>query len=56
MTLQLKETPIPSEMTARLPALESLRTQLLSNIVTIPSGRLLVRAARSDEDLSAQGD
>lgn len=45
MTLQLKETPIPSEMTARLPALESLRTQLLSNIVTIPSGQLLVRAA-----------
>lgn len=45
MTLQLKDTPIPSEMTARLPALASLRAELLSHIITHPAGQALVRAA-----------
>ena len=45
MTLQLKDTPIPPEMTARLPALASLRAELLSHIITHPAGQVLVRAA-----------
>ena len=45
MTLQLKDTPIPPEMTARLPALASLSAELLSHIITHPAGQALVRAA-----------
>lgn len=45
MTLQLEDTPIPPEMTARLPALASLRTELLSNIITLRTGQAVVRAA-----------
>lgn len=45
MAHQLRETPVPPEVAAHLPALESLRTELLSNIVTIQLGQPLVRAA-----------
>ncbi|WP_332859943.1 RES family NAD+ phosphorylase [Janthinobacterium svalbardensis] len=45
MAHQLRETPVPPEVAAHLPALESLRTELLSNIVTIQSDQPLVRAA-----------
>ncbi|MBE3025020.1 hypothetical protein [Janthinobacterium sp. GW458P] len=45
MTLQLQDTPVPPEMAARLPALASLRAELLSNIITHPAGQVLVRAA-----------
>ncbi|WP_426054351.1 hypothetical protein [Janthinobacterium sp. PSPC2-1] len=45
MTLELEETPIPPEMAARLPALASLRAELLSHIITHPAGQALVRAA-----------
>ena len=45
MTPELEETPIPPEMAARLPALTSLRAELLSNIITHPAGQALVRAA-----------
>ena len=45
MTLQRKDTPIPPEMTARLPALASLSAELLSHIITHPAGQALVRAA-----------
>lgn len=45
MTRQLKDTLVPPEMTARLPALASLRAELLSHIITHPAGQALVRAA-----------
>ncbi|AQR69764.1 hypothetical protein BZG29_16605 [Janthinobacterium sp. LM6] len=45
MTPALQETPIPPDMAARLPALASLRTELLSNIIILPAGQALVRAA-----------
>ena len=45
MTLELEETPIPPEMAARLPALASLRAELLSHIITHPADQPLVRAA-----------
>ena len=45
MTLQLKDTLVPPEMIARLPALALLRAELLSHIITHPAGQALVRAA-----------
>ena len=45
MTPELEETPIPPEMAVRLPALASLRAELLSNIITHPADQPLVRAA-----------
>ncbi|MDN2674881.1 RES domain-containing protein [Janthinobacterium sp. SUN026] len=45
MTSELQETPIPPDMAARLPALASLRTELLSNIIILQAGQALVRAA-----------
>lgn len=42
---ELQETPIPPDMAARLPALASLRTELLSNIIILQAGQALVRAA-----------
>ena len=45
MTLELEETPIPPDMAARLPALALLRAELLRNVVTLPAGQFLVRAA-----------
>ncbi|MGK5004653.1 hypothetical protein [Janthinobacterium sp. LB2P70] len=45
MKLELEETPIPPEMATRLPALASLRAELLRNVVTFPAGQALVRAA-----------
>ncbi|MGK5052011.1 RES family NAD+ phosphorylase [Janthinobacterium sp. RB2P8] len=38
-------TTIPPEMTARLPVLVSLRAELLRNVVTLPAGQAMVRAA-----------
>ncbi|UQV43723.1 RES domain-containing protein [Janthinobacterium lividum] len=38
-------------MAAHLPALESLRTELLSNIVTIQSGQALIRAAWNEASI-----
>ncbi|MDO8065190.1 RES family NAD+ phosphorylase [Janthinobacterium sp. SUN206] len=45
MTSELQETPIPPDMAARLPALASLHTELLSNIIILQAGQALVRAA-----------
>ncbi len=45
MPLELEETPIPPEMARRLPALASLRAELLRNVVTFQAGQTLVRAA-----------
>lgn len=45
MKLELEETPIRPEMATRLPALASLRAELLRNVVTFPAGQALVRAA-----------
>lgn len=49
MTFEL--TPIPPEMTARLPALASLRAELLSHIITHPAGQALVRAAWNEASI-----
>lgn len=51
MEHHLIATPVPPEMAAHLPALESLRTELLSNIVTIKSGQALVRAAWNEASI-----
>lgn len=51
MAHHLIATPVPPEMAAHLPALESLRTELLSNIVTIKSGQALVRAAWNEASI-----
>jgi hypothetical protein len=49
MTFEL--TPIPPEMTARLPAPASLRAELLSHIITHPAGQALVRAAWNEASI-----
>ncbi|MGX9713006.1 RES family NAD+ phosphorylase [Janthinobacterium lividum] len=51
MAYQLNETPVPPEMAAHLPAFESLRTELLSNVVTPQSGQALVRAAWNEASI-----
>ncbi|MDQ4624923.1 hypothetical protein [Janthinobacterium lividum] len=51
MTPELQETPIPPDMAARLPALASLRTELLSNIIILQAGQVLVRAAWNEASI-----